>query len=274
MAYGNYNNDKPNVNVYSSIMFSNPDSPIAQTRFSISYFNRLMCISIAQKNPTMSAAYPTYNNDSAAKVYLSYSHAKMLHDSAVEMFKENSKEKSNVCVETRNGIIKISNGVEFGSPTPCISIISLGSGGTNQEYIYQTKDNFECTCNYFDNKFDKKKFPLMEIDTFIMALEEYYKASSYAIVASITESNAFKEKAKNDLLRSIADKVGVNMNSYSSYGNNRGYSNRSYFNNNTNNNTSSPMDNNTPMSIPDQYSSQSFDDLVSSMSIPPDDDAE
>ena len=43
MPIRNYNNNdkKPTVNVYSSVTFTNPESKIMQTRFSIEYFNKI-----------------------------------------------------------------------------------------------------------------------------------------------------------------------------------------------------------------------------------------
>ena len=81
MALKNYNNNERQITntTYSSISFSNPESKIMQSKISISYFNKLMKISIALRNNAGSNdAYATYDTDNQVSVYVSFVKAEML----------------------------------------------------------------------------------------------------------------------------------------------------------------------------------------------------
>ena len=279
MAMGTFNNNqydnRPTVTVYTPISFSNPDSTVQASRFSISYFNRMMCLSIALPLQEKTAeGYTKYNNDNQIKIYLSYRQAKLLHDAILDMFETG---KNNVCIETKNGLLKVSNGIEFGSDTPCISVSYASDNDAIVEVVYQTKANDTVAYDYSDGQFSTMSFPKFEIETFIMVLEQYYLASSYAIAASVHESSMYREKGSYELLKAIAGKVGApvpqngnnNRSNFNSHtflgGNGNGGSN-----NNSGGNASSVHSYNNQASgggmngIPKGYDQTSFDDIVNS----------
>ena len=147
-TYNNNADNKPSVNVYTPMTFSNPESRVQPTRLSISYFNRVMQLAIAQKVGNGSTdEYAQYNNDNQVKVYISYRSAKLLHDGVMKMLEPNSG-IDNVCVETKNGLLKVSNGVEYGSESYCISIAYADNDGHVNEAIYQIKNNYHRAYNY------------------------------------------------------------------------------------------------------------------------------
>ena len=212
MAFGIYNNnqqnDRPNVNIYTPISFSNPASKVMDTRLTISYFNRVMCISIATRNNLGSNDYPTYDNDNQITVYVSYHKAKILHDAIVSMI--NGADKNNVCIELKNGLLKVSNGVEYGSTMPCISISYADKNGNINEIVYETKaTGYEAAYNYSDGSYSTMAFPKFEIETIQMVLEQYYIASAYAIAATVREAGMYRDKFITDSLKAIAEKVGA-----------------------------------------------------------------
>ena len=269
MAFNTYSNNqqdnKPTVNVYTPISFTNPESKVQKSRFSISYFNKMMQLSIALRNNEGSnEEFARYNNDNAVKVYISYITAKLLHDGIVDML-TNGK-KNNVCVETKNGLLKVSNGIEYGSETPCISIAYAMSDGSNRiaEAIYQTNPDHTIAYNYSDGAYSTMSFPNFEIDTFVMALEQYYLASSYAIAATVNESGMYRQRALYDTIRAIAGKVGVPTGGNQSA---NGYSNHTFLNNSQNANSSTAGNNsvNSLNNVPKGYEQSSFDDIVNSM---------
>lgn len=270
MAFNTYNNndqDKPTSVVYSPISFTNPESTLQQTRFAITYFNRMMQISIAQRNVNdTTTAYPTFDNNNAVKVYLSFHKAKMLCDELKRMFHTEKSDIHNVCIETKNGLFKVSDGSEYNSPSPVISILYMVNGNTAAtEVLYQCKNNYEIAYNYKDGSYSTHKYPSLEIDTFIMILEEYYKASSYAIAASVNESSMYHEKFVTDTIRSIAGKVGaVTGGGSGSYKtpNQNSFNNHSFLSNNTNN---VPVINEFDNNVPKEYQQSSFDDIVNGM---------
>lgn len=271
MAFNTYNNNqqdnKPTVNVYTPISFANPESRVQKSRLSISYFNRMMQISIAlRNNDGGNDDYPRYNNDNAVKVFISYSTAKLLHDAIVDM-RTNGK-KNNVCVETKNGLLKVSNGVEYGSETPCISITyAMSNGGGITEAIYQTNPEHSVAYDYSDGSYSTMNFPNFEIDTFIMVLEQYYLASSYAISATVHEANMYRQRYINDTIKAIAGRVGVSAQQNSSSQN---YNNHTFLTGSSDNNSSS---NNGGMNgIPRGYEQSSFEDIVNGMNAYSEDD--
>lgn len=261
MAFKSYNNNDrgPTCTTYSGISFSNPESTIGQTRISISYFNKVMKIAIAARNNGNSNNdFATYDNDNAVSVYVSNIKAKILYELIQRL--KNDPDTHNVCVELKNGLIKVSDGTEYGSTSPCISISYASDDGSVHEIVYQTKVGVHTgAINYANGKYENVAFDDIELDTFAMALDEYYKASSSAIAASIWEANMYRHDYEINLIKSIAEKCGVQANNSSS--NPAKFNNKTFLSNNSNsyNNTNSSM-------IPKEYESSTFDDIASSMS--------
>ena len=253
MALTTYNNNdnRPSVNTYTPISFANGSSSIMGTRLSISYFNRVMQISIARKNGS-NGEYDTYDNDNAVKVFISSFKAKNLYEMILKMKEDNSI--NNVCVETKNGLLKVSNGVEYGSTSYCVAILRNIDGNID-ETIYQFKESDKGYYNYSDGNFSTLDLPDIELNTFMMTLDQYWLASSYAIAASINESNMYRQKGLRDLVAAIGKKVGVTSNSS---GNNRTFLQGNGQSSNT------TMTNNNSVDGA-EYSVSTFDDIVSSM---------
>lgn len=208
MPYDN-NSNRPTVSVYTPISFTNPDSPLSQSRLSINYFNRMMQITIAPRiPPAPNEAYPSYNKDGAVTIFITYTQAKLLHDGFADILSGKSSHH-NVCTETKNGLFILSDGVDKGTdPYAAIFYVGKGSGAKSVIYYY-FKRNYELPCDYSENKYDTIKFPDFEVSTLLMVLESYYNAASYAIAATVAESNMYRQKFTSDALKSIAGKVGA-----------------------------------------------------------------
>lgn len=265
-SFGNtYNNNKqdnrPTVNIYTPISFSNPESRVMDTRLSISYFNRVMVISIATRSNPGSNDYPTYDNDNAVSVYVSYHKAKILHDAIVDMLNDTSK--NNVCIELKNGLLKVSRGIEYGSQNYCISISYADREGHVNEIVYETKaTGYDAAYNYSDGSFSSLSFPKFEIETLMMVLEQYYIASSYAIAATVRESSMYRDKFTQDTIKAIAEKVGVQISNGKS-----NFNNKTFLSGNGNNSggntgmTSSSFNG----EVPKEYEQSSFEDIANSL---------
>ena len=271
MALNTYNNNdrRPSINIYTPISWSNPGSQIQATKFSISYFNQVMQLSIAQRvGNGRTDEISSYDNDNAVKIYISYRVAKMIHDGILKMMEPDSN-IDNICVETKNGLLKVSNGVEYGSDSPCIAIIYADKDGNTHEAIYQTKNSDTLAYNYSDGQYSSMPMPGFEINAFIMVLEQYYLASSYAVAASVQNANLYRSDSLYQLINSIAVKTGARE-AKSGSPNSGSYRNQTFLNNNSNstynggsNNSSA---NNAALSgIPKEYQQSSFDDIVASM---------
>ena len=266
MAYKPYNNNDKTLTVstFSAVGFSNPASEIAQSKLNISYFNKVMKISIALRNNAGSNdGYATYNNDNAPTVYISNTKAKILVD-LIDMLR-NDPDVHNVCVESRTGMLKVSDGSEFGSTNPCISITYASEDGSTHEVVYETKAGFHTGAyNYQNGTFESKSFDDIELDTFRMTLEQYYYASSYAIAATVKESEMYRREAEMSLIKAIAEKVGVPTG-----GNSGKYNNKSSFLGSNGGGSSAAGAMNPPTGsnsmIPKEYETSSFDDIANSM---------
>ena len=262
MAFKSYNNNEktPICTTYSGISFSNPESTLGQTKISISYFNKVMKIAIAARNNGDSNNnFATYDNDNAVSVYVSNVKARILY-LLIQRLK-NDPDTHNVCVELKNGLIKVSDGTEYGSSSPCISISYATDDGSVHEIVYQTKAGFHTgAVNYTEDKYEKVAFDEIELDTFAMTLDEYYKASSYAIAASVQEANMYKHEYEINLIKAIAEKCGAQISPNNSNSNPAKVNNKTFLSGNTNSNSG----NSTSM-IPKEYESSTFDDIASSM---------
>ena len=130
------------------------------------------------------------------------------------------------------------------------------------EIVYQTKEGFhKGAVNYSEGSYQNMVFDDIELDAFAMTLDEYYKASSYAIAASVWEANMYRHEYEINLIKSIADKCGVQIGGGIN-------SNPAKFNNKTflsNNGANQQSVNNTGSMIPKEYESSTFDDIVASM---------
>lgn len=250
--YTNNNQQKDITNsTYSSISFSNPGSKIMQSKFSISYFNRLMKISIALRNNAGSNdEYATYDTDNQISVYVSHMKAEMLRR-MIEKFKAD-KSIHNVCIELKNGLLKVSDGAEFGTKNICISISYADATGKVDEVVYECKSDFHTAAyNYKDNSFSTEVFNDIELDTFTMTLEQYYLASSYAIAATVMEASMYKRNSIYELIKSIGDKVGASTSQKSQF------NNKTFLASNNNSSTGGGMN-----GIPTGYESSTFEDIA------------
>ena len=243
------NNEKQLTNsTYSSIAFANPDSGIMPTRLSISYFNKLMKIGIALRNNVGgNAKFATYDTENQVVVYVSNTKAYILY-MLINKFRNDDSVK-NVCIELKNGLLKISDGSEYGVKNTCISISYADDSGSVNEIVYECKTDFYTGAyNYFDGKFSTQSFPNAELETFQMTLYEYYKASSYAIAATVMEASMYKRNSTYELLKSIADKVGANSKQQ--------YNSKTFLSNSDSSNASDSVNQNA------EYTLTSFENII------------
>lgn len=261
MAFGNTynNNDKQPVNVtYSSIGFSNPNGKVAQSKLNISYFNRLLKIGIANKKPSNNNGYDTYDNENQAAVYVSSTKAKILSDMINTL--RSDKEIYNVSVELKNGLLLVSNGSEFGVDNYCIVIKAADEAGNISTAVYEMKSDYHKGITNYTDGGDYTEVPLsnLELDQFQMVLDEYVKASTYAIAASVMEAGMYKRNAATEILYNIGRKVGVVSDNN---GSNNG--NGSFLSRNNNNNSSGNNSSSLPKGVDNkEYEVSSFDDIA------------
>lgn len=270
----NNNNKGPSVNVYTPMSFINPEK--TPGRFTISYFNRVMQFAITNvvvgNGPD---GFPRFDNNNQAKVFISFRQAKILHDGILAMLAKDST-VNNVCIETKNGLLKVTNGVEYGYENYTISITYQDQNKNFQESVYYFKGDKTLAYNYDkdSNSYDVMDFPKFELNTFLMILDEYYKASSYAVAASVREAGMYRDDGFYRTIHAIADKVGVPKES----SNNQQYSSHTFlqnsaqYNGNAAGSTSGNYNGDGMQGVPKGYEQSSFDDIVNSMNPAESDD--
>ena len=245
MAFGNNKDNQPTLTVYTPISFANSESKLNKSRLSISYFNRLMKLSIANAIGKGDGGFVKYDNDNEVSVYISPTKAGILMRLLKEYFL--TKETTNVCIELKNGLLKV---YKTASGNCAVSISSADSNGTVTETIYECKPQVGAY-NYNDGQYSEAVFEDFEVQYLTMVFEEYYKASSYAIATSVHESAMYRNEAKYNLLKAIAEKVGASNGAKS-------YNSKSFLNSGNKS---------TPSSTPKEYESASFDDIANSLGL-------
>lgn len=253
-----YNNNERQItnNTFSSMSFSNSESKIAHSKLNISYFNRVLKVGIAlQMNGDQNDTFAKFDNENQIAVYISWSKAKILLDLIRKM--RLSKDIHNVCIELRGGLFTVSDGKEFGVPNTCFSIKYANDDGEHV-VIYETKTNYMGAYNYKDSQnYETAQFNDIELDAFETVLEEYYKAATYAVAASVMEANMYKREYTNNLINAIADKVGAQT---AGNNNKNSYNNKTFLNNNGGGNNNEMNDGaNT------EFTQSSFEDIAKAM---------
>ena len=195
----NNNNDQPTTIVYTPISFANPEFNEG-SRFSVSYFNRLLKVSIAKKNGT-NGEFATYDNDNTSVIYLSHMKAKILYELIQQMQTDDTIH--NVCVETNKGLFIVSDGQEFGSNTPCFVIKSADNNGNISSIIYQTKNNYNGAINYSDDGYTDRLIEGVELETF----ETSHKSDTYIVSNFSQLENISSISVTFDVLKLLKSKV-------------------------------------------------------------------
>lgn len=257
MSFKTYNNNdrQPTNTTYSPVSFGNPEE-LGGSRLNVSYFNKLLQISIQKRNGTKND-YATYDTENPSTVYLSITKAKMLYDLIEKMKTDNSIH--NVCIETNKGLLMVSDGSNHGVTSPCISISSADESGAVSTVVYVTKTNYHKGAYNYDmdaGTYSDQYFNDIELDTFENVLLQYYNAGTYAVAATVMEANMYKHNALRNVIMAIAEKVGASTNN----NNGGGYSNKSQFLNNNNNSSNGDMN-----GVPKEYESATFDDIAHGM---------
>lgn len=250
--YSNNKNTKYSPTVYSRVQFGNSQSSLDPTYLSVRYWKNLMCVQISPRKNTGNDDVE-YDYENSISIYLNMTKAIMLSD-ILKKFKENPKEYNQSGVNSNNKIILIDDGSNYNVQSPVITISSVNNetGEIEASYAYEFKSDFYFGLkNYNSGNYDKISFRNVELDKFIIALDEYVKSQSMAMAYSVYMQSYYNGNAvttMKDQVSAIAKKLGVSVE-------NGKYTGNSYFNKN-NNNSNSNITN-------DETTSMSIDDIIS-----------
>lgn len=187
MALGNYNNKKSSsseLTVYSNLKMSNNQSEVDKTSLSFTFWNSMLGI---QLSPIITSADGTvsYDKENSITIWLSSFKALML---SKEITRFLNGECKNVGVHTRTGIITISDGSEFGSTAPCLTIRKIDlDGNIVSAYTYEIRVNYHYSIdNFMEHKssvpsYEKHfAYDSIELDMIRIQCDEYARAMSMA----------------------------------------------------------------------------------------------
>lgn len=224
---GNYNNNQNgpiNPTYYSRLRIKNF---VDNKYLTFNYWKGTLKIAINEASQN-AAERP---NELAA-IYMSPNKARILAEGVNRVIA--SKEDKIYGVDTGSGSIKgfITIGRDKGDP-----FLFIAKVNANGNYETSQRFNFNNTSNFlFDVKdlatikFQKENLENIDLETFRDLLVDYSRSANGALAASVHDINFYEANRMNNLIKSIANKAGINTN-YSS-NSNRG-SNTFFDNSNT-----------------------------------------
>ena len=221
---GNYNNNSSNFDngngrsiVTTSRAYSlvNTESELGATRLVVSYFNRLMKLAIQPKITSQSSAFVEFDKDAKTLVFLSPVQCKMLHDGFRDILNKRTTYHS-VHLETKYGLLSLSDGVDKGILQPYISISYVPDENSDKAphtIYYEFKKDYTLAVDYHNGEYGTVKYPSIELEWLLTTFEEYFKAATYAYAAVAKESEMYATRFSRDLLKAIAGKMEINLTS-------------------------------------------------------------
>ena len=267
----NYDNNKKTTTVYDPSVYSpykmnNAEGSIDQTCLSFTFWNNSLKISIAPRKQTSGNDGQVYfDYDNGTSIYLNHSKARIFAEE-LKLFITDPIRYNNSGVPSGQGLITVSNGVEFGSESPVIVIRKISeTGETISAFAYQTKGDYYFSVRNFkeDGSFEKdtESYKYFEILQLITILEEFYKASTCAVAYTVIDQLKYEHTRQRNLLQTISNKLGIEGNNNSN-SNGRRYNSNSYFNSSSgvNNNPNTASEYNGP--INNGYTQATLDDIM------------
>ena len=259
-----YNNNQntnrsntPDVSVYSNYRMNNAESQIDATCLASRFWRGSLCLSIYPRKNTGNDEV-SFDTDNGITIYLSHTKARILRDE-IKNFLKDPVTFNGVGVPSGQGVITISNGVEYGKNTPVLTIRKVNeTGAVVASFAYEFKSNYYFSIrNYdggktFDSVYDD--YRTIEVEQLITLLDEYIKASTNAVAFTVMDQRKFSATRFENKLDAIAQSLGVEV--PKSGGNQRRYNNNSYFNSNNANGGNA-----YPSSSSVSYGSATIEDL-------------
>lgn len=228
---GNYNNNNGNLDngtgrsittTTRAISLVNTESELGATRLVVSYFNRLMKIAIQPKTTPTNSAFIEFDKDAKTLVFLSPLQCKMLHDGFRDILNKKSSFHS-VHLETKYGLVSLSDGVDKGILQPYISLSYIPDESSDKtphtEYYEFKKTGYTLAVDYHNGEYGTVDYPSIELEWLLTTFEEYFKASTYAYAAIAKEAELYATRYSRDVLKAIAGKMDINLSSFLNGGN-------------------------------------------------------
>ena len=225
-AGGGYQQRDYNPTTYSKYKMSNPNSSVDPTALSFNFWKGMLKIMISPKKRTNDDTI-AFDHENAISIYLSHTRAGILKNEILA-FLDPANNYKNRGVSTNRGCIYICDGSEFGCEHPCL-VIRLVDGETgdvvssiayefNTSYHFAIR-NYKSDDKTFERVFDE--YDTREIFEFVTILDQFEKAMTNAIAASVVDCTYYMTNNIQNNLNTVAEKLGVatgrkSVNSYNS----------------------------------------------------------
>lgn len=241
MALGNtYNNNTRSNDVYSPTVYSpykmtNAEGEVDKTRISFNFWNNTLKISISPRKDTIGPnGEISFDYQNGISIYLNYTKARILAEE-IKNFIKDPVTYDNSGVPSGQGLITVSRGTEFNSPSPIIVIRKIDeNGNVMSSFAYQTKHDYHYAVRgYNENgEFNKEteSYKNIELLQFVTILEEFYKAATGAIAYTVLDQFKWEHNHMREWRNSVSAKLGIDT-GYNKGSNGGNYSSSSYFNN-------------------------------------------
>lgn len=220
-------NQKKTINVYSNYRMTNSKdvSNYGGSSIGFVFWQGTLKIGIAPLKMVSGQDYPMPDRDREVSAYLKHTKARIL---AKEIRRFLNGELTSVGITTgANTFITVSDGSDFNleQPVICIRKLNKDLSALEEEILFICRNDLHFSVHNFDKAtFDGDKdfdtYKNMDLEDFVLVLEEYARSMTNATAYSVHETAQYVNSNMNASIEAIAEKLGVNSNagSASSFG--------------------------------------------------------
>ncbi len=267
MALGNnnYQNNRNNnqnsldANYYSRLRINNANDGLSLT---FTFWRGLLKINIVESNNSQ-ANVP---NNELASIYLSPMKARLMSECITRVMNDPETLEIygiNTGIGEVNGFMAI--GRDAGNPYIVIAKVSKDGYDSTQRFNFNVDYNYLLQVNDLTNLKFKKEFDNnVELQAFKDIIDDYARAVSGAYGASFYDIGRYENAKTTNLIRKMAESVGVETGNNNGGYNRQGGNGSSYFNNG-NNASSSQSNNHNNYSNSSSTKSTSKPNVISSL---------
>ena len=212
-------NQKKTINVYSNYRMTNSKdvSNYGGSSIGFVFWQGTLKIGIAPLKMVSGQDYPMPDRDREVSAYLKHTKARIL---AKEIRRFLNGELTSVGITTgANTFITVSDGSDFNleQPVICIRKLNKDLSALEEEILFICRNDLHFSVHNFDKAtFDGDKdfdtYKNMDLEDFVLVLEEYAKSMTNATAYSVHETAQYVNSNMNASIEAIAEKLGVNSN--------------------------------------------------------------
>lgn len=240
MSIGNNQNNQPKSLTIRSKQVLFNKGELNHTCLKFEYWNGLLvlrienCINITDENGKSSIKV---DSDNGIAIYLTPYKARVFYNS-IKTYLENPGKYTNVGINSGVGLITFSDGSDYNvnNYLICIRKCHEDTGNVLSSNTYEFSKGDGIIINFDDNNPQNNREQLennIEIDILLNVLSDFISYANSASAYWNSYTFEYQNNKREELLNSIADKLGVERQ------NKRASNNSSFFNNNNSNNTPS-----------------------------------